>query len=182
MSLGELQPCGGGDAISLTKDKLLVGRRTHCDITFDSQSVSSQHCELELRDGFWHVRDLGSSNGTKVNGTRVESAKLMPGDEIAFATHTFHLNYELPEGAEPPEEEDPFALSLLEKAGLEAERRAERRRMAHEASQTTVLKRGPGFSARDQFLMEWLPDEDQAPEEGQGAQEQAPDEQLKEQE
>jgi len=161
MSLGELQPRGGGDAILLTKEKLLVGRRTHCDISFDSQSVSSQHCELELRDGYWHVRDLGSSNGTKVNGARIESSKLMPGDEVAFATHVFHLNYELPEGAESPGEEDPFALSLLEKAGLEAERRAERRRLAQEASQTTVLKRGPGFSARDQFLMEWLPDEDQ---------------------
>lgn len=158
MSLGELQPCGGGNAIVLIKDKLLVGRRSHCDITFDSQSVSSQHCELEFRDGHWHVRDLGSSNGTKVNGTRIETAQLLPGDEVGFATHAFRIQYELPEGSQPREDEDPFALSLLEKAGLEAERRAERRRMAQAASRTTVLKRGPGFSVRDQFLMEWLPE------------------------
>ena len=66
--LGQLIPCGGGDAIPLTGPKLLVGRRSSCDIKLDFQNVSSHHCEFELKEGYWHIRDLGSSNGIKVNG------------------------------------------------------------------------------------------------------------------
>ena len=45
--LGQLIPCGGGDAIPLTGPKLLVGRRSSCDIKLDFQNVSSHHCEFE---------------------------------------------------------------------------------------------------------------------------------------
>src|SRR5665213_1645115 len=68
---GELVPQGGGDPVPLLKTKLLVGRRdTSCDIALRFPNVSSRHCELELVGGYWLVRDLGSSNGTKVNGVR----------------------------------------------------------------------------------------------------------------
>ena len=117
--LGELIPCGGGDPIPLLKPKLLVGRRSHCDIQLQFPNVSSHHCELEWVNGFWRVLDLNSSNGIKVNGVRVETKWLMPADVLSVGKHRYEVAY-TPEGQRPPEEdENPFARSLLEKAGLE---------------------------------------------------------------
>jgi len=80
--LGELNPCGGGDSIPLLHEKLLICRRSSCDICLAVPNVSSHHCELELQDGFWHIRDLGSTNGIKVNGERTLGSVLMPGDNF----------------------------------------------------------------------------------------------------
>lgn len=118
--LGELIPCGGGDPVPLLKNKLLVGRRSHCDIQLQFPNVSSHHCELELINGFWRVQDLGSSNGIKVNGERHESKWLLPGDVLTIAKHRYEVHYKPPDGQRPPEDqEDIFARGLLEKAGLE---------------------------------------------------------------
>src|SRR5262245_59182231 len=100
---GELVPQGGGDPIPLLKKKLLVGRRREsCDIALEFPNVSSRHCELELVDAYWLVRDLGSSNGTKVNGVRVRSKWVLPGDELAVAKHRFKIDYNLAADAPPP--------------------------------------------------------------------------------
>ena len=68
--LGELMPVGGGDPIPLLKPNLVIGRRESSDIVLRFPNVSGSHCELVLDGGYWTVRDLGSSNGIKVNGTR----------------------------------------------------------------------------------------------------------------
>ena len=115
---GELNPCGGGDAIPLLKSKLLVGRRSSCDISLRFPNVSSHHCELELVNGYWFVRDLGSRNGIKVNGMGCDSKWLMPGDVLSVVRHRYEVAYAPQGDAPPPEEEDPFAQGLLEKAGL----------------------------------------------------------------
>ena len=127
---GELVPQGGGDPVPLLKTKLLVGRRdTCCDIALRFPNVSSRHCELELVGGYWLVRDLGSSNGTKVNGVRVRSKWVMPGDELAVAKHRFKIDYNVAEGVPPPppiiDDAVDMGTSLLEKAGL-LKRRPER--------------------------------------------------------
>lgn len=116
--LGELIPRGGGDPIPLLEPKLLIGRRSSCDIVLGFPNVSSQHCELELINGYWHIKDLHSRNGIKVNGQRCDSRWLHPGDEVSIARNHFEIAYE-PSGDAPPEEDDPFEMSLLEKAGLE---------------------------------------------------------------
>jgi hypothetical protein len=120
---GELVPQGGGDPVPLLKTKLLVGRRdTCCDIALRFPNVSSRHCELELVGSYWLVRDLGSSNGTKVNGVRVRSKWILPGDELAVAKHRFKIDYNVAEGVPPPppivEDAVDMGTSLLEKAGL----------------------------------------------------------------
>jgi len=119
MMLGELTPCGGGDPIPLLKEKLLVGRRSRCDISLKFPNVSSHHCEFEFLDGYWIIRDLGSRNGIKVNGDRCQTKWLMPGDVVSVAKHQYEISYTPQSNGPPPEEEDPFAMSLLEKAGLE---------------------------------------------------------------
>lgn len=128
--LGELIPCGGGDPIPLLQPKLLIGRRSRCDITLRFPNVSSHHCELELVNGFWSVRDLGSRNGTKVNGVRCQSKWLMPGDVVSVAKHRYELMYTPSGDAPPPEDNDPFAQSLMEKAGLVTDRKADSRERA----------------------------------------------------
>jgi len=70
-------------------------------------------------NGYWHVRDLGSRNGIKVNGIRCDAHWLMPGDVISVSKHRYEVNYS-PSGEAPPveAEPDPLSMSLLEKAGL----------------------------------------------------------------
>jgi len=130
---GELQPLGGGDPIPLLKPSLVVGRRESADIVLRFPNVSGHHCELSLVDGYWHVKDLGSSNGTKVNGSRVTEQRLDPGDTLAVAKHEYEVSYEparLGAQGAPAEKDaarDVFARGLLEAAGLESRRPSEPR-------------------------------------------------------
>jgi len=156
MLLGELHPCGGGDVIPRTQTRLLIGRRSRCDICLRFKNVSSHHCELEFKAGYWHIRDLGSSNGTKVNGMRIDTKIVMPGDEVMIAKHGFNIDYEVKADAPAPEEDDPFAMSLMEKAGLEVQRGS---RMPGSSGGQTASTRTNRNSAKDDFLMDWLSDD-----------------------
>ena len=115
---GQLLPVLGGDPIPLLKTHLIVGRRERCDIVLDYPNISLQHAELDFRDGYWRVRDLSSGNGTKVNDRWVREKILQPGDTVAFARYAFEIAYAIDPAAPPPDESDPFELSLLEKAGI----------------------------------------------------------------
>jgi adenylate cyclase len=121
---GVLHPVGGGDPIPLLKTTLLVGRRENCDIVLRFSNVSAQHCELNVNDGFWYVRDLNSRNGVKVNGNRVTEKRIDPGDTLSIAKHTYQVQYSPVDlgavGPPPPDvaEAVDFSQSLLERAGL----------------------------------------------------------------
>ncbi len=73
----------------ITKPKVVVGRKNDCDLRIPLTSVSRQHCEIEVNDEQLKLRDLGSSNGTYHNSTRVQEAALMPGDEIVVGPVVF---------------------------------------------------------------------------------------------
>jgi hypothetical protein len=65
----------------------LVGRAAHCHVALPDTRVSSEHASLSWRDTAWAIRDLGSTNGTWVNGQRIApgvDVKLREGSEIAF--------------------------------------------------------------------------------------------------
>jgi len=128
--LGELVPLGGGDTIPLLRPHLTIGRRDGCDVALQFANVSSRHCELEFINGYWMVKDLNSSNGTKVNGVRVKSSWIFPGDELAIAKHRFKIDYDIAADAAPPpplDNGENVQMSLLEKAGLaRPERRPQR--------------------------------------------------------
>ena len=132
-AFGELVPVGGGDPIPLLGTSLIVGRRESADIVLRFPNVSGRHCELCVVDGYWVVKDLGSSNGTKVNGSRVSEQRLEPGDKLSIAKHDFEIAYEpsrLGAVARPTEPAAPtslFGRSLLETAGLESRRIPETR-------------------------------------------------------
>lgn len=158
---GELVPCGGGDSIPLLKTKLLIGRRGRCDVMLDFPNVSSHHCELEFLNGYWFVRDLGSRNGIKVNGASCDSKWLLPGDVLHVAKHRFEVQYTPTSDGPPPEEENPFARSLLEKAGLGRNDPAERRN--HRTSpkvQSPAAPRPKQAPDDDDIAMGFLTDEE----------------------
>ena len=120
---GQLVPVGGGDVIPLIRDQMSMGRRESCDICLEFPNVSGLHCELSFKQGYWFIQDLGSTNGIKVNGTRVQKRALSPGDTITIAKRTFRIEYTPPVGGHTMDElledvDDTLAQSLLEKAGL----------------------------------------------------------------
>lgn len=62
-----------------------IGRDEHCEIVLPFQSVSGEHALLQFKEGGYVLEDLGSTNGTKINGlTPMVAATLYDGDEIAW--------------------------------------------------------------------------------------------------
>lgn len=69
----------------LRKDKIVVGRDPGCDLALDSMDVSRRHAILRCSDTEVTIEDMGSTNGTKVNGEKVLSPRLLhPRDEITL--------------------------------------------------------------------------------------------------
>lgn len=68
----------------LTDDWISVGRHTDNSIQIDDPSVSTHHAELRLKEGVYHLKDLGSTNGTRVNGDSKGEWELREGDRIQF--------------------------------------------------------------------------------------------------
>ncbi len=82
----------------------IVGRQQGCQIRIVSSLVSRKHCELTERGGTLRIRDLGSSNGTYVNGQRIEGTKeLEPGFSLVIGSVVFRVDSARPAGsAEEP--------------------------------------------------------------------------------
>ena len=99
-----LIPVDGGPALDLVKDLTLVGRNEDCDLFIDHKSVSKQHCVLVKTEGLVLVRDLGSTNGTRVNGQRVRRAALLPNDNLAIANFKYHVKFG--EGMDAPKDDE----------------------------------------------------------------------------
>jgi hypothetical protein len=81
-----------GRAIVLGSQGAVLGRSRDCDVVLEDENVSRHHAEVRPSGGSWIVRDLGSTNGIKVNGRRVDGAQsLKPGDriELGLSTLTF---------------------------------------------------------------------------------------------
>ncbi len=71
-----------------------LGRSRQCDVMLDDPNVSRTHAEIRPRGGSWVLSDLGSTNGARLNGRRIEGPEVLkPGDEIELGTSliTFEL-------------------------------------------------------------------------------------------
>jgi pSer/pThr/pTyr-binding forkhead associated (FHA) protein len=88
----QLIPLDGTASVDILKDLTLVGRREDCDLRLPHKSISKMHCIIVKTDGLLFLRDLGSTNGTRVNGQRVRRAALLPNDELAIAGHKFRVS------------------------------------------------------------------------------------------
>ncbi|MCC3773895.1 DUF1707 and FHA domain-containing protein [Streptomyces sp. UNOB3_S3] len=72
---------------------LSIGRSPGSDLRFDHDTVSRRHAELRYVDNHWRLSDLGSRNGTYVNGLRIAgTVRVHPGDQVAFGSLHFRLS------------------------------------------------------------------------------------------
>jgi predicted component of type VI protein secretion system len=84
-----------GRSVLLGSQGAVLGRSRECDVQIEDPNVSRRHAEVRPSGGSWIVRDLGSTNGIKVNGRRVSDAQsLRPGDriEVGRSTLTFEVD------------------------------------------------------------------------------------------
>ena len=139
----QLLPADGSAPIELVKDLVVVGRREDCDLRLEHKSVSKIHCVLVKTDGLLMLRDLGSTNGTRVNGTRVRRAALLPNDQLSIASYKFRVHL-------GPDAAPPLAPSLRasdQTQHLDAREVAEllRKAKAHDADdEESGSSDGPG--------------------------------------
>src|SRR6476469_4768023 len=82
---------GSVSEVELVKERVTIGRKPHNDIVLDHRAVSSAHATLTVMLDDVILEDLGSTNGTFINGQKVYRHKLAEGDKIAIAT--FELRF-----------------------------------------------------------------------------------------
>ena len=107
-----------GLVVPIKREKLFIGRAPDCHLRLRNKHVSRHHCALLQRENALLVRDFGSSNGTYVNGERVERQRtLEPGDRVSVGP----LEFEVREGASVAKEQKPDddAFTVAEQEGAE---------------------------------------------------------------
>jgi pSer/pThr/pTyr-binding forkhead associated (FHA) protein len=71
------------------KELTIIGRASECDISLAAAHLSRRHAQIQVIEGGLLVKDLGSANGTFINGQRVTEGRAKKGDEIRFDTLSF---------------------------------------------------------------------------------------------
>ena len=131
-------------------ERMAVGRDPHCEMQPTGEEaafVSSKHAEIRWLDGSYSIRDLGSRNGTLVDGDSVSEAVLASGSIVQFGSSGPEFRFELSEpsevdlGATLTDRETPKAASPRDKLLASAVGRARRARNAGFGGQTTIIMR-----------------------------------------
>ena len=107
-----------GHGYDLTRSAIVIGRGQDCDIILDEHQVSRQHARLQRTAQGWTLVDLGSTNGTRVNGQPLPAHApyaLQPGDRVALGTAVVSLQQPLasesaPQEAAPGQKPQPAIL------------------------------------------------------------------------
>ena len=86
----------GGKAVQLFQATTVIGRASECDFVLRAADVSKHHCRIVVQENQVVLEDLGSSNGTCVNGRRVKRARLRDGDELDVGGHLFRVRLRAP--------------------------------------------------------------------------------------
>jgi serine/threonine protein kinase len=81
----------GRKPLRLSGPTTTVGRASECDVVIKAAEVSKHHCRILLAPDGVVVEDLGSSNGTFVNGKQIERAALQDGDDLDIGGHVFRM-------------------------------------------------------------------------------------------
>ena len=84
-----------GQRVVIGADGITMGRSRQCDVMVDDPNVSRAHAEIRARGGSWVVTDLGSTNGSRLNGRTLDQPTVLkPGDEIELGTTTLTFSLE----------------------------------------------------------------------------------------
>ncbi len=75
-----------GRDVPILADRLVLGRSRECDIRIGDANASRRHAEVRREDDAYWIVDLGSTNGTELNGRRIERSKLSDGDRITLGS------------------------------------------------------------------------------------------------
>jgi pSer/pThr/pTyr-binding forkhead associated (FHA) protein len=86
-----LKKNGSRKIFPLPSEITTIGRHRSCDLHIPLASVSKKHCQLHLDSGVLKLRDMGSKNGTNLNGKPVEEAVIQPGDFIEVGPLKFQV-------------------------------------------------------------------------------------------
>jgi pSer/pThr/pTyr-binding forkhead associated (FHA) protein len=90
-----------GKHLQFPPGEFVFGRGPECHVRPNSPWVSRQHCLLRIGEEGVHVRDLGSTNGTLVNGTRLLGERpMLPGDQLQVGPLVLQLVVDAPAGAD----------------------------------------------------------------------------------
>lgn len=85
----------GSDRYSLRPGgQSTIGRSAGNDVIIDDERISRRHAVLQCDRGEWHINDLGSTNGTWVNGRRVSCSRLADEDEVGLGNRRFRVRLE----------------------------------------------------------------------------------------
>ena len=90
-----------GPNISLDKPIMLVGRHQECDVQIPSRKVSRRHCCIAQVHDYVVVKDLFSTNGVRINGTRVKEGCLHAGDELTIGNYRYKIQTPTNSSAQP---------------------------------------------------------------------------------
>ena len=82
LSLRVVEGDGRGASVPVVGSRVTMGRLSSCDLVVQDSTVSREHAALVRRGDRWWVVDLGSTNGTKVNGIQAAEQPVQPGDRI----------------------------------------------------------------------------------------------------
>ncbi len=87
-----LEGAKSGGTIAIKKDRFLIGRSRKCHLCASSNAISRRHCVITRQDASVTIQDLGSRNGTLVNGNRIEQeVEIHSGDELGVGPLRFML-------------------------------------------------------------------------------------------
>src|SRR3954470_23328137 len=82
-----------GTNITLDKPIVLIGRHQECDVQIPSRKISRRQCCLAQVGDHLVVRDLGSTNGVRINGVKVVEGSLVAGDELMIGNIRYQLTW-----------------------------------------------------------------------------------------
>jgi hypothetical protein len=89
-----IQGVDSGKIFPLEGNELHIGRHAQCEIVLSDLEVSRRHLKISKMDGKWVVDDLGSTNGTWINGQRIVKQEVYPGDQVEIGQTVFILRQE----------------------------------------------------------------------------------------
>jgi len=140
-----LLPVHGGAPIELTRPLTLVGRQEDCDLALEHKTISKHHCILMKSDGAVLLRDLGSTNGCRINGQKTKAGAMLPNDVLSIAVFDFRLFLGAhPPGAAAPATDRTEMIDLSQLASLDAEPEP-----AHDTAQRGAAARDGGKRPAD---------------------------------